>query len=94
MDLNAVNRSTQPLDLAAPVAPGEHPAQTRDVVQAVKALNQSEMFGQENEIVFQFDQQARRIVVQIVNRNTKEVVSQIPEEYVLRLSEDLNQPGS
>jgi uncharacterized FlaG/YvyC family protein len=29
------------------------------------------------------------MVVRIVNRNTKEVVSQIPPEYVLRLAEDL-----
>jgi uncharacterized FlaG/YvyC family protein len=39
--------------------------------------------------VFQMDQQAKRIVVQIVNRQTQEVVSQIPAEYILRLSEDM-----
>ncbi|HEY7393130.1 MAG TPA: flagellar protein FlaG [Bryobacteraceae bacterium] len=92
MNISAVSRSLQPLEVAAPVTAVEQPAQTRDVVQAVKALNATEMFGQENELVFQMDRQAKRMVVQIVNRQTKEVVSQIPAEYVLRLSEDLKNP--
>ena len=91
MDISAVNRTSQPLDVGAPVAPVEHAAQNRDVVQAVKALNATEMFGQDNELVFQMDRQARRMVIQIVNKNTKEVLTQIPPEYVLRLNEDLNQ---
>ena len=89
MDITAVNRNVQPLAAVAPLAPVEQPAETRDVIQAVKALNATEMFGQDNELVFQMDRQTRRMVVQIVNRNTREVVSQIPPEYVLRLNEDL-----
>jgi uncharacterized FlaG/YvyC family protein len=89
MNIGAVTRSFQPLEPAAPASAAEQPAQTRDVVQAVKALNATEMFGQENELVFQMDQQAKRMVLQIVNRQTKEVVLQIPPEYVLRLSEDM-----
>lgn len=89
MDISAVNRNLQPLEAAAPVVPVEQAAQTRDVIQAVKALNATEMFGQDNELVFQMDRQARRMVVQIVNSKTKEVLTQVPPEYVLRLSEDL-----
>jgi uncharacterized FlaG/YvyC family protein len=89
MEISAVSRSLQPLEGAAPLSATEQPAQTRDVVQAVKALNATEMFGQDNELVFQMDRQAKRMVIQIVNRETKEVVSQIPPEYVLRLREDL-----
>jgi flagellar protein FlaG len=89
MNIGAVTRSIPPVEPAAPVSVSEQPAQTRDVVQAVKALNATEMFGEENELVFQMDHQAKRMVVQIVNRQTKEVVSQIPPEYVLRLSEDM-----
>jgi flagellar protein FlaG len=89
MNISAVNRNFQPLEAATPISAAEQPAQTRDVVQAVKALNATEMVGDENELVFQMDQQAKRIVVQIVNRQTQEVVSQIPAEYILRLSEDM-----
>ena len=92
MDISAVSRSLQPLQSTASVSAVEQPAQTRDVVQAVKALNATEMFGDENELVFQMDPLAKRMVVQIINRQTKEVLSQIPAEYLLRLSEDLKNP--
>ncbi|MBZ5575918.1 MAG: flagellar protein FlaG [Acidobacteriia bacterium] len=87
MDISSVGNLMQPA--TAPVAPVELPAAQREIVQAVKAVNATEMFGQENELMFQMDRQSRRIVVQVVNRKTKEVVSQIPPEYVLRMAEDL-----
>jgi uncharacterized FlaG/YvyC family protein len=93
MDITAINRNLQPLVAAAPVAPVEHLAETRDIVQAVKALNATEMFGQDNELVFQMDRQARRMVLQVINRKTNEVLTQVPPAYVLRLSEDLKQAG-
>jgi len=88
MDVSAIGNNMQSL-AAAPVAPVEPPAGQREVVQAVKAVNASEMFGQENELLFQMDRQTHRMVVQVVNRKTKEVVSQVPPEYILRLAEDL-----
>src|SRR5690242_16403308 len=68
-----------------PVVPA---AESRDVIQAVKALNQTEMFGQDNQLVFQRDRQTQRMVIRVVNSKTNEVVSQIPPEYVLRLAKD------
>jgi flagellar protein FlaG len=72
----------------------EQPAEQREVIKAVKALNATEMFGEQNELQFQTDRQTRRMVVQVVDRKTKEVVSQVPPEYVLRLAEDLRSPGA
>ena len=89
MDISSVNRLQQPVAAEAPVAPVEQPAEHREVIQAVKALNASEMFGQQNELLFHLDRQAHRIVVQVRNRQTQEVVAQVPPEYVLRLAEDL-----
>jgi len=94
MDVSAVNSNVQPLAANAPVQSVEQPAEQRDVIKAVKALNATEMFGQENELQFQTDRQTRRMVVQVVNRKTKEVLSQVPPEYVLRLAEDLRSPGA
>ena len=91
MDTSAVQRGAQPLAAVAEAAvPVETSAQNRDVIQAVKAINATEMFGQENELTYQMDRSTHRIIVRVVNRNTKEVVSQIPPEYVLRLHEELN----
>ena len=88
MDITAIHRIMQSLPAAAG-PPSDSPMPARDIVQAVRALNQSEMFGQDNELEFQRDRASRRMVIRIVNRTTKEVVSQVPPEYVLRLSEDL-----
>ena len=92
MEINSVDRIVQPLMVAA-AAPVEAMPQQREVIQAVKALNATEMFGQENELQFQMDRQLRRIVVQVVNRATREVISQIPAEYLLRLAEDIRAGG-
>lgn len=62
----------------------------RSLIHAVKALNAAEMFGQENELTFVVDRAAHRAVVRIVNKETREVVEQIPDEYVLRLAEEMN----
>jgi flagellar protein FlaG len=40
-------------------------------------------------VVFSVDQGSRRPVLRVVDRETKEVVLQLPAEYVLRLAEDL-----
>jgi flagellar protein FlaG len=89
MDVTAINRIAQSAPTTAAVVPADWSGPSRDVVQAVKALNQTEMFGQDNELEFQRDQVSRRMVIRVVNRKTEEVVSQVPPEYVLRLAEDL-----
>lgn len=89
MDISGINRNVQPLATAAPVAPPQQSPEHREIIRAVQAVNASEMFGQENELVFQMDRQVHRMVLRIVNRKTREVVSQVPPEYVLRLNEDL-----
>jgi uncharacterized FlaG/YvyC family protein len=89
MDVNALNRIAQAMPTVATAIPTDNVSQSRQVVQAVKALNKTEMFGEDNDLVFQRDPQTQRMVVRIVNRNTQDVISQIPPEYVLRLAQDL-----
>jgi flagellar protein FlaG len=81
-----------PAHVAAPVPPNQA-AGNRDVVQAVKALNAAETFGDSNELTFQLDRNTRQPVIRIVNRQTKEVIDQIPAEYVLRLAQQLGENG-
>jgi flagellar protein FlaG len=89
MEIAAVGRSVQPATAPVETVPADQAAENREVIRAVKALNATEMFGEENELTFQRDQTTQRMVVRIVDRNTKEVISQIPPEYVLRLAEDV-----
>jgi len=93
MDITAINRGASGLNAPAPAIPVDRTSENREVIQAVKALNGAEMFGPENELRFQQDPNTRRMVIRMVNRQTSEVVSQVPPEYVLRLAQDLK-PGA
>ena len=63
----------------------------RALIQAVRAVNAAEFYGQENELSFAFDRGSQRAVVRIVDKKTREVVQQIPTEQVLRFAEELKQ---
>ena len=67
--------------------------ENREIIQAVHAVNASVQLGNNNELTFSLDRQSRRPVIKIVNRETNEVVQQIPNEQVLRLAEDLKLSG-
>ena len=79
--------------VSAPVEPAPSRRLTdeqRTVVQAVKAVNGAQLYGQENQLTYAIDQTSKRVVVRIVNRDTGKLVEQIPPEYVLRLAEKIN----
>jgi len=73
---------------SAPVPP-EQAANNRNLIQAVQAENQAGILGDQNEITFQMDRNSRMPVIQIIDRSTKQVVEQIPPEYILQLAETL-----
>jgi uncharacterized FlaG/YvyC family protein len=89
MEINGANRSAQAPPVIAAEVRDERAAENRELVQAVKAVNGTEMFGQDNQLTFQRDARTKRMIVRVVNTKTNEVISQIPAEYVLRLAEDL-----
>jgi len=89
MDITAINRGATAIHAPEPAMALDKVAEKREIVQAIKAVNGSEMFGPENELRFQKDPETNRFVVRVVNRKTREVLSQVPEEYVLRLAEDM-----
>jgi uncharacterized FlaG/YvyC family protein len=80
-----------PIDLAA--KPGDQAAMTRTVVAAVRALNKSQLLGDEREMSFARDQDTQKMVIRIVARGTGEVLDQIPAEQMLRILEDLRLQG-
>ncbi len=93
MDLSATGDYSRSLVGVEP-ASGEASARLaaddrRALIQAVRAVNKAEVFGQEHELSFAVDRATRRPVVRIVDRKTRQVVEQIPSESVLRLAEDL-----
>jgi uncharacterized FlaG/YvyC family protein len=89
MEVSAVDRSAHASSVPVAPAPVDRAAENREIVRAVKALNGTEMFGQDNQLMFRRDPETQRMVIRVVNRKTEEVISQIPAEYVLRLARDL-----
>ncbi len=71
----------------APPVDGETVAKNRELIQAVKAVNAAEMFGSDSELTFLVDRQTQRFVIRLVDRETKDLIRQIPPEYVLRMAE-------
>lgn len=89
MEIRRIEGMGDPLVIspAAPLTTQERTEQ-RQLIQAVKAVNEAKLFGQNSELTFSYDRQSRRTVMQLVDRETQEVIRQIPPEYVLRLAEE------
>jgi flagellar protein FlaG len=67
----------------------EEVAERRHLIKAIRAVNASELFGQNSELTFVLDRETQRPLIRIVDRKTQEVIRQIPAEYVLRMAEEL-----
>jgi uncharacterized FlaG/YvyC family protein len=61
----------------------------RALATAARVVNASEVLGQQNELVFSLDPTSHRIVAQIVDRETKQLVEQVPPEYILKIAQEL-----
>ena len=66
-------------------------AQRRDLVKAVKAINESGALGSDKEMTMSIDRATRQVVTRIVDTGTGEVLYQMPAEYVLRMAEEYKQ---
>jgi len=84
--------SIKPGDYLPPQAPAPaavQVAQHREVIQAARSINASGYFGQ-NQIVFVMERGTNRAIMRVVDRETNEVLLQLPPESVVRLAEELN----
>jgi flagellar protein FlaG len=87
MDITPLHTTSQAAAPAALTTPAEQQAENRQLIQAVHAINASEMFGADSELTFFFDRRSQHAVMRLVNRKTKEIIRQIPAEHVLRMAE-------
>jgi flagellar protein FlaG len=60
-----------------------------ETVQSVKAINGAKLYGQDSELSFIIDRETRRLVIRLVDINTRKVIRQIPTEEVLRRAANL-----
>ena len=88
MEINSTNIN-QPAPANVQLPSHEAQAESRELIKAVKALNSVEFYGQNNELTIVLNRETHQPVVRIVDRDTKEVVRQIPPEHALHMAEDL-----
>jgi flagellar protein FlaG len=88
MEVNKVDSALTKLAIA-PVQSATRLQTTPELTQAVTAVNAAKLYGQDSELTFAMDRESRRMVIRLVDRKTREVIRQIPAEYVLRMAADL-----
>ncbi len=59
------------------------------VQQAVTAVNNAHALGDANELTFSIDPDTNKLLIRLVDKDTHQVVRQIPAEYLLRLARQL-----
>ena len=88
MDITPVQR-VDSITAVTPTLSPQEVAQSREIITAVQAVNKSEMLGQGAELTFLRDRDTKRLVIQLVDPTTREVIRQIPPEYVLEAAQQL-----
>jgi flagellar protein FlaG len=81
---------TTPIDPASKLR--ENTEAQQAVVAAVRALNKSELLGSDRELQFARDSQTQKMVIQIVDSQSGDVLDQIPSEQVLRIMANFGEP--
>jgi uncharacterized FlaG/YvyC family protein len=89
MEVSSINQNLPMAPAASTPTETDRAAQNREIVQAVKAVNSAELYGPNQELTYQQDSASKRMVVRVVDSTTKQVLVQIPPEYVLALAADL-----
>jgi uncharacterized FlaG/YvyC family protein len=91
MNVTSINNPVAAISAPAEPAPAHHLQEDqRTLIHAVKAVNASGVLGDENELTFVLERGTRRAVARIVNKQTREVVQQIPAESVIRMAEEMS----
>jgi uncharacterized FlaG/YvyC family protein len=87
MNTSSISNLSSQLTASQP-APPKPTEDQKALIQAVTAVNNANMLGEENELTFKIDRAAGIAVVRIINRKTGELVQEIPNEQVLKMAEE------
>jgi uncharacterized FlaG/YvyC family protein len=89
MQIGIPNRviATPPVSESVPSQEGH--TLVRQIIAAIQGLNKAGLMGQDRSLTFARDPDTKSPVVQIVDRETGDVIDQIPSEVVLRMMSEL-----
>jgi uncharacterized FlaG/YvyC family protein len=91
MNISSSNPSAPLIAQSVASVPPQEATERRQLVQAAKSVNASGTLGQ-NQLVFAVDPTTHHVIMRVENRNTGEVILQVPPEDVMQMAEDLNLP--
>ena len=89
MNISSSNPSAPLIAQAVAAVPPQEATERRQLVQAAKSVNASGTLG-ENQLVFAVDPTTHHVIMRVENRDTGEVILQVPPENVMQMAEDLN----
>ena len=87
MEIGSIDSHAPPVVLSGAALPPEARTEQVQLIKAVKAVNAAELFGQNTELMFVLDRITKRPLLRLVDIRTKEVIRQVPSEYVLRMAQ-------
>ena len=90
MEIGSFDSRIPPAPTAGPTVPVVARAEQEQLIKAIKAVNATEVFGQDTELVFVLDRQTRKPLLRLVDMRTNEVIRQVPTEHVLRLAREFS----
>lgn len=83
MDIAPLYTASQISAPAPASTSAEQQEQNRELIQAVRAINAAELFGEDSELTFALDRKTGRGVIRLVKRKTRELVREVSPEDVL-----------
>ena len=89
MDTKTVEKVALPLPIQDTNLDQQQATERRELVKAIRAINATEFFGENYELTFVLDRETHRPLMRIIDRQTREVIRQLPPEYTLRLAEEM-----
>ena len=88
MNVNSMGDATATAgSLALPNVPSR-----REIADAVKAISATDVVGNRDELTFVLDRSSQEAIVRVIDRQTNEVIMQVPAAYLLALAKALKQP--
>lgn len=89
MDTKTVETGAVPATVPEIQLDRQQITERRELVKAIKAINATALFGENYELTFVLDRETHRPLMRIIDRQTREVIRQLPPEYTLRLAEEI-----
>ena len=86
MDISAISTAGHVAPVADVQLNPQQRAERVALVQAVRLVNDAQSFGPTSEVTFSLDRTTNKPIMRIVDRETKEVIAQLPPEYLLRMA--------